>query len=157
MIRFASLFFAVAVFAPALAQGAPNPPAAIIALENAMLHAANTNDATAYANLYTPNAVVVDENPPYAWSGSGAGMAWWHVVDAVMSKMKLTSLHAVAFPPTEYHQSATDAYMIVPMRISGVAAGKPFNENGTTTYTFHRSGDVWKISSQVWTTARSGQ
>ena len=152
LIRIAAAFLAVA-FVPAVAAAAQNPapPAPIVKLANAVVHAANTDDASALAGIFTGDAVVVDENPPFAWRGAGAGVAWWHVVEAVTRKAKMTHLKAIDVRRGEFRQSATDAYLVQPMTVTGVVAGKPFAEPGTMTYTFHGSGATWLISTMVWT------
>lgn len=139
--------------APSFASAASSvPPAPILKLANAAMHAANTNDASAFAGLYTDDAVVIDETPPFVWRGAGAGTSWWHAVTAVAQKMKMTHLQAVDIRIGEFRQTATDAYLVQPMTVTAIANGKPFAEAGTTTYTFHNAGGTWRISSQVWTT-----
>jgi ketosteroid isomerase-like protein len=151
-IRTIAAFLALAL-APGLAAAAANPPPApILKLANAVIRATNTDDASALNGLYADDAVVVDENPPFAWHGRGAGAAWWRVVDAIVRGMKMTHVRAVDVRIGEFRQSATDAYLIQPLTITGTANGKPFAESGTLTYTFHKNGDTWLISSQVWTT-----
>jgi len=136
--------------AAGIANPAP-PPAPILKLANAAMHAANANDANAFAGLYTNDAVVVDEIPPFVWRGAGAGTSWWYAVAATARKMKLTHLQATNIRIGEFKQSANDAYLVTPMTVTAVAGGKPFVEPGTTTYTFHKAGGTWLISSQVWT------
>lgn len=151
-IRTLAIFLTLAI-TPLFVAAAPTPPPEpILRLANAVIHATNTDDGAALAGLYTNDAVVVDENPPFLWRGAGAGTAWWHVVDAVTQKAKLTHLKAIDVRLGEFKQSATDAYLIQPMTVSGMLAGKPFAEPGTMTYTFHNAGGTWLISSQVWTT-----
>jgi len=151
-IRYIAAFLA-AVLAPAVAGAAPNvPPAAIVKLTNAVIHAAGTDDASGLAGIFTSDAVVVDENAPFVWRGAGAGVAWWGVVDAVTKKAKLTHLKVVNARVSEFVSTATDAYLIEPMTITGTIADKPFAESGTTTYTFHNAGGKWLISTMVWTT-----
>jgi ketosteroid isomerase-like protein len=140
-------------FTPALVLAAPNvPPQPILKLANAVLHAADTGDASGLAGIYTSDAVVVDENAPFTWRGANAGAAWWSVVSNVTKRMKLTGLKAINIRISEFRQSASDAYLIEPMTIVGTLNGKPFAESGTMTYTFHNGAAKWMISSQVWTT-----
>lgn len=117
-----------------------------------MIGATTSDDVAAFAGLYTGDAVVVDENPPFVWRGANAGAAWWRVVEGVTQKMKMPRLKVLHRRVSEFRQSATDAYMVQSMTIAGTAAGKPFAESGTMTYTFHNVGGNWLISSQVWTT-----
>jgi ketosteroid isomerase-like protein len=146
----AFLFLALA---PALAGAAPKPPPApILKLVNAVIANTNADDAAALAGLFTGDAVVVDENPPFTWRGAGAGVAWWHVVDAVTQKAKMAHIKAVNVRAGEFKQTATDAYLVQALTVTGIAGTKPFAEAGTITYTFHNTGGNWLISSMVWTT-----
>jgi len=146
-----SVFLTLCV-GPVLAVAAPAPPPPIAKLATAVISGANANDASAFAGLFTSDAVVVDENPPFAWRGAGAGVAWWNVVREVTQKAKVSGVKAIGVRTSEFKQSATDAYMIQAMTVSGSQGGKPFAEPGTMTYTFHKSGGTWLISSMVWTT-----
>lgn len=150
-IRILAAVLALA-FAPVRALAASGPPAPIVKLTTAMIRATNANDASALSGLFTHDAVIVDENPPFVWRGAGAAAAWWHVVDAVTQKAKLTHFQAAVNRNGEFRQSATDAYLVQSLTISGLAAGKPFSESGTLTYTFHDAGGTWLISTMVWTT-----
>ncbi|MGA8574079.1 MAG: nuclear transport factor 2 family protein [Candidatus Cybelea sp.] len=139
--------------APALVvAAASSPPPAILNLANAIIHGTNTDDPSGFSGLFTDDAVVVDENPPFVWRGAGAGVAWWHVVDAVTRKAKLTHLRATGVRTSEFKQSAVDAYLIQAMTITGTVRRKPFSEPGTMTYTLHNVGGKWLISTMVWTT-----
>jgi ketosteroid isomerase-like protein len=144
--------FLTLALAPDFAVATANvPPAPILKLVNAAMHAANADDASGFAGLYTNDAVVVDEIPPFLWRGAGAGAVWWHAVDGVAQKSNMTHLKAIDIRIGEFKSSATDAYLITPMTVTAIANGKPFAEAGTTTYTFRKSGGTWLISSQVWT------
>jgi ketosteroid isomerase-like protein len=145
--------FLILTFAPALAVAAPKPPPEpILKLVNTVIWATNADDAASLAGLFTDDAVVVDENPPFAWRGAGAGVAWWHVVDAVTQKAKMQHVKATNIRLGEFRQSAADAYLVQALTVTGIAGTKPFAEAGTMTYTFHNAGGSWLISSMVWTT-----
>ena len=121
-------------------------------LANQVLKAADADNATGLSGLYTDDAVIVDENPPFTWRGPAAGAAWWRVVEAVTTKAKITNLKAAKVRIGEFVQTSTDAYLIETMTLSWVSRGKPSTESGTMTYTFHNAGGKWLISTQVWTT-----
>jgi ketosteroid isomerase-like protein len=150
-IRTLAVVLALAI-APVRAFAASGPSAPIVKLTAAMIRATNANDASALSGLFTADAVIVDENPPFVWRGAGAAAAWWHVVEAVTKKAQLTHFQATVNRNGEFRQSATDAYLVQSLTISGLAAGKPFSESGTLTYTFHDAGGTWLISTMVWTT-----
>jgi len=143
----------VMTLAPVISQAAPSsPPPEILKLTSAVIHATNTDDPSALAGLFTDDAVVVDENPPFAWRGAGAGVAWWHVVQKIIQKERLVHLQATNLRTGEFKQSTTDAYLVQSMTITATTPGKPLSEAGTLTYTFHKTGSTWLISTMVWTT-----
>ena len=129
----------------------PAPPVAILRLANAVVNASNTDDAASLSNLYTSDAIVVDEIPRFVWRGAGAGIAWWRAVEAFIRK-EHRHLKLVNVRISEFQRSARDAYLIQPMTIVETGNGPSVTEWGTMTYTFHNSGGTWLISSQVWTT-----
>lgn len=105
--------FLLIALAPGPAVAAPNaPPPAILKLATAVIQGANAGDASAFTGLFTDDAVVVDENPPFVWRGAGAGVAWWHVVEGVTQKAKISHLKAINVRIGEFKQSPTDAYLV---------------------------------------------
>jgi ketosteroid isomerase-like protein len=145
--------FLTIALAPTLAVAAPGTaPEAILKLTTAVIQGANAGDVSAFTGLFTDDAVVVDENPPFVWRGSAAGVAWWQVVEDVTQKAKIGHLKAINVRIGEFKQSATDAYLVEALTVTGVTGGKPFAESGTMTYTFHNAGGNWLISTMVWTT-----
>jgi len=150
------LAFLVGLTPAAAAAASPAPPSAappapILKLANAVVNASNTNDASSLSKLYTNDAVVVDEIPPFVWRGAGAGVAWWRAVDVFTTK-KHERIKLVNVRVSEFQSSASDAYLIQPMTIDETSGGPPASESGTMTYTFQNNGGTWLISSQVWTT-----
>ncbi len=146
----ALLVMALAPVVSAAASGSPPPE--ILKLASAVIHGTNTDDASALAGLFADDAVVVDENPPFAWRGANAGVAWWHVVQQITKKARLSHLQATNVRTGEFKQSPTDAYLVQSMTITATTPGKPFAESGTLTYTLHKTGGTWLISTMVWTT-----
>lgn len=149
LVPFVAAFALLA--APALAAPVTQPPAAIATLAHAIVGAANANDASKLRGIYTDDAVVIDEDPPFVWRGANAGVMWWRSVAKIIAT-KHATLHAAGLPFTEYRVDGDDAYLIQPMRIEKSAGGHTMVERGMQTYTFHRARGVWKISSAVWTT-----
>jgi ketosteroid isomerase-like protein len=142
------------VLAPltAPAQTKAVPPQAIVKLANALVTVGNTNNASGLSGIFTDDAVVVDENAPFVWRGATAGTAWWNGLTVLMKKAHMGHLHVGAVRVGEYRQSSTDAYLVESMLITGTEAGKPFAESGTMTFTFHKTGGRWLISTEVWST-----
>ncbi|MBV9233073.1 MAG: hypothetical protein JO030_03440 [Candidatus Eremiobacteraeota bacterium] len=129
----------------------PEPPLPILNLANAVVNASNTDNALSLSTLYTNDATVVDEIPPFLWRGAGAGVAWWRTVEAFLRK-EHHRLELVNVRISDFQRSAQDGYLIQAMTIFEIGNGPSASESGTLTYTFHESGGTWLISSQVWTT-----
>jgi ketosteroid isomerase-like protein len=145
------LVLALAMIAATPAQ----PPAQIVALTQAIVDAANTNNADALAGDYTGDAVVIDENPPFVWRGADAGVQWYSGVQQVLAAND-SSLHVVVAAPSDFQmdREGDDAYLNQKAAVSVTTNGKTATEHGTQTYTFHKAEDgTWKISRQIWTTA----
>jgi len=143
----------VMALAPVVSAAASSSaPPEILKLASAVIHGTNTDDPSALAVLFTDDAVIVDENPPFAGRGANAGVAWWHVVQKVTQKAELAHLQATNIRTSEFKQSPTDAYLVQSMTITATTTGKPFAESGTLTYTFHKGASTWLISTMVWTT-----
>jgi hypothetical protein len=136
----------------ALAQTKAIPPQAIVKLANVVVNVGNTNDGSPLSGIFTSDAVVVDENAPFVWRGANAGTAWWNGLTVLMKRAHMGHLHVGAMKVGEYRQSQTDAYLVESMLITGTQAGKPFAESGTMTFTFHKTGGRWLISTEVWST-----
>jgi ketosteroid isomerase-like protein len=148
---------ALCMFAiPAIGAGAPSPgpqpPAQILDLAQAVVDAANANHPSKLAGLFTGDAIVIDELPPYAWTGASAGVAWWTDIAKFLRAHAITSLRATALAVSEYSEQGDAAYMVQPLRITTTASGKTRTEEGTQTYTFRKVDGAWRISSAVWTT-----
>ena len=131
---------------------AAQPPANISGPIQTVIRATNTGKTAALADLYTSDAVVVDEEAPFIWNGAGAGVAWFDQVSKAFQQMKMTGFKAAAGPASEYERDGRNAYVIVPLTLTGTAGKKAFRETGTFTFTLRQVGESWKISSQVWTT-----
>ncbi|HEY1682028.1 MAG TPA: hypothetical protein VGF98_10365 [Candidatus Tumulicola sp.] len=136
----------------ALAQTKAIPPQAIVKLANVVVNVGNTNDGSSLSGIFTSDAVVVDENAPFVWRGANAGTEWWNGLTVLMKRAHMGHLHVGAVRVGEYRQSPTDAYLVDSMVITGTQAGKPFAESGTMTFTFHKTGGRWLISTEVWST-----
>lgn len=146
---------AVAVLAllPGVALAASKPPpAAILDPIDRVIHAANTDDTAAFSGLFSGDAIVVNENPPFIWRGAAAGSSWWRVVRSVTQRARIRHLMATNIRLGEFAQSATDAYLVQSLTVTGFIGSKPFAESGTMTYTLHEAGGRWLITSMVWTT-----
>jgi ketosteroid isomerase-like protein len=148
---------AIAAFTASLAfpAAAADTSAAVIQTLKGVLAAANADNASRLNAYFAANATVVDDFPPFSWTGNDAGARWWSASDKDLAKHGIAGVHAVLGPITRFAVVGDDAYVIAPLTIGYAVRGRPAHSSGLWTMTFHRSGGSWKIASATWTTASS--
>jgi ketosteroid isomerase-like protein len=154
MRAFRSLAAALAVAAtvsPALAQmGNPPPPdPALTGLPAKLITAFIAGDAAKVRANCAASAVVVDEFPPYAWSGPGACAAWVNGFREFAAQVKLTNPKGSVDGTPFVDVSGTRAYMTARVRFDATIAGKPVPEEGSWTMVLVKSGGAWKITNMA--------
>ncbi len=147
-----------AIIAVVLLNSAPafsaQPPSDVMAPVQTFLAVTNGRSAVNIDTLFTPDAVVIDEEPPYLWSGPHAASQWLAMLKGQFVKNQMTGFAATAGKPIEYSQTGDVAYLIIPLSLAGTAGTKPFHEKGTLTFVLRRTAGDWKIASDVWTTSK---
>ncbi|MGZ3871816.1 MAG: nuclear transport factor 2 family protein [Mucilaginibacter sp.] len=119
------------------------------------IYAANNFDVQAVANLYTPNAVVADDEPPYSWNGPTAGIQWVDAVEKACKDYHITKFKGSIEPVNVYQETAGNVYLIVPVNYTGNLPGHAyFSARGAFTFVLRQINDKWLIKSQVWMPAK---
>jgi len=127
------------------------PPPDVMAVVSVAIKAVNTFDIRAVADLYTPNAVIVDNEPPYSWNGPTAGVQWINAVEKLCQFSSITKLKGVIDPVNVYQVSADDCYIVVPVHFTYVLPGKQgFSDQGAFAFALRWVNGKWLIKSQVW-------
>lgn len=127
----------------------------IVRIINTVIKASSTFDVDAVTDLYTPNAVVADEEPPFSWNGPTAGVQWISTVEKTCKDYKLKNFKAKIRDISVYLQSEESIYVVVPVDYTGEIKGDRFDEEGAFTFIFRLVNGHWLIKSQVWV-ARKG-
>ena len=126
-------------------------PADVMAVITAVIYATNNFNIEAVANLYTPNAVVADDEPPYSWNGPTAGIQWVNAVEQVCKDNQLTKLKATMEPVKVYQQTTDNIYIVVPVSYTGNLPGRShFTAKEAFTFVLRMVNDKWLIKCQVW-------
>jgi ketosteroid isomerase-like protein len=115
----------------------------------AVIAAAKSADPAAISALYSSDAIVVDDWPPYEWTGAAAGSQWLSdVSEWTKWSHKVATFKGV---PAIVQISDNDrAYVVVAARFLSADSKKPWKHEGTLTFTLRMVAGTWKISSQVW-------
>jgi len=122
----------------------------IMKIINTVINASSSFDVNAVADLYTPNAVIADEEPPFSWNGPTAGVQWVSTVEKTCKDFKLKGFKGKIGRVNVYLQSAESIYVVVPVDYTGEIKGEPFEEDGAFTFVFRIVNGRWMIKSQVW-------
>lgn len=116
-----------------------------------VIHSTNDFDIEKVADLYTPNAVVADDEPPYSWNGPTAGVQWVNAVEKACVNNRINKLRGHIEPVTLFQQSADNVYIVVPVSYSGNMPHKQhFHVRGAFTFVLREVEGKWLIKSQVW-------
>lgn len=122
-----------------------------------VIQASSKFDIEKVANLYSPNAVVVDEEPPYSWNGQTAGVQWVYAVEKAVKDFKLSHFKASLGDIKIFQQNAEIVYLIAPVTYTGSTGADPFEERGAFTFVLRKVSDQWMIKSQAWMPERALQ
>jgi ketosteroid isomerase-like protein len=126
-------------------------PADVMDVIRSAVYSLNNFDIEKVANLYTPNAVVADDEPPYSWNGPTAGVQWVNAVEQVCKDNKLTKLKGSIEAINVYQQNTDNVYVVVPVSYNGLLPGNQrFNSKGAFTFVLRLINGKWLIKSQVW-------
>jgi len=127
------------------------PPAEVVDIVTAVIYSINTFNIEKVADLYTPNAVVADDEPPYSWNGPTAGVQWVNAVEQACKDNRLTKLKGIIETINDFHQTAENVYVVVPVTYAGDLPGRRiFKVEGAFTFVLRMIDGKWLIKSQVW-------
>lgn len=128
--------------------------ATVISIINTVIKASSTFNIDAVADLYTPNALIADEEPPFSWNGPTAGVQWVSTVEKTCKDVKLKDFKGKVGHISVYLQTDESIYVVVPVDYSGEIKGDHFEEDGAFTFVFRMVSGRWLIKSQVWVARR---
>src|ERR1700710_1766735 len=66
------------------------PPSEVMDVVQIVISATDKFNIESVAGLYTPNAVVADDEPPYSWNGPTAGIQWVNSVEKACKDLRMT-------------------------------------------------------------------
>jgi ketosteroid isomerase-like protein len=121
-----------------------------VAPVTAVIAAIKHDNATALSALYADDAIVVDEQAPFEWTGSGAG-AQWFAASRDWSKWSPRIAHCRAtLANVQVDDGSGTAYVVAAVTCSSADRKKPWQRHGTLTLTVRKTDGNWKIRTQVW-------
>jgi hypothetical protein len=139
-----TIFAALFVAAPAMAQPADDAPLAPIKAFVAALNAGSIPQAEA---AMTPAPAITDEFAPFHWQGKGTVNAWMTSDDADAKAHNVTDGVVTIDKPLHLTLAADHGYAVVPMHYAYKEAGKPVTENALFTASLVKVKGKWLMSS----------
>jgi hypothetical protein len=113
----------------------------------------NADNATRLSSFFAPDAIIIDDLPPFSWRGSNAATQWLNDVDGYNSLARIKDVYAQARHPLEVLiENDGTAYAVVPVSVSFKIDGKLVRRNRLWTVTPKRNDSAWKITSASWLT-----
>ncbi|HEU5398589.1 MAG TPA: nuclear transport factor 2 family protein [Gammaproteobacteria bacterium] len=150
--RMAALALIVALSSPGLALAGQSamPDAAVLATVNAALDAAQSGDAKAMQAQYLPGCTFVDEFAPFFWSGANSMEAYFASAAEMYKETGMAGTRVSRGKPKYVYVAGTSAYVVIPLKVSAKAKGKPYRGSGSLVFTLRKTDAGWKIASQTW-------
>jgi len=133
-------------------KAAENPDKkAVLATVHQFVDGFNKGDTkSALATCASP-AAIIDEFPPFAWSGPNACDEWAKDFDAAAKKDGMTDAKVWMGAPTTVDVAGDRAYVIAPTKFSYKVKGKATTEPpARLTIALQKKGNDWKIVAWTW-------
>ena len=127
------------------------PPSDVMDVISTAIYATNDFNIDAVANLYTPNAIIADDEPPYSWNGPTAGVQWVNAVEMACRENKISKLKGSIETVTVFQQNGDNIYVVVPVSYTGNLPGKRhYAAHGAFNFVLRLINGKWMIKSQTW-------
>jgi len=145
------LALGLATALPASAQSTPPPPdPVLLKLPAATLAAFVAGDSAALRSHCTAGATVIDEFPPYTWSGADACAGWLAAFKAFALHVKLTKLKGAVVGTPFVDAAGARGYVTARVHFTADIDGKPLTDDGTWTMVVTRTSGEWKATHIAW-------
>lgn len=115
----------------------------------------NVGDVNRAFSACTDPMIIMDEIPPFAWSGEGAAQRWVNDFVAHAARKQITSGIVTLGQPRHVEIAGDRAYVVVPADYDFKQEGVPLTKlDCTLTVSLLLTAGGWRISGWTWTTSR---
>jgi hypothetical protein len=136
------------VFAPVWAQSPDSSAAdrkAILAVIQHALGTFSKGDIAAFKATWAPSGVqILDDVPPYSWTGNGAVERWIEETGVAIRQLGLADLTLHSKDPRRVEITGDRAYVVLPVVVRYNLNGRKFTQQGTQALVMTRTADGWK-------------
>jgi ketosteroid isomerase-like protein len=111
----------------------------------------NKGDAKTAALACTEDVAIIDEFPPYAWTGAGSFAKWISDYDVDAKKNGITEGGVTLGEARHVDVAGNRAYVVIPADYAYKQNGKPIKQNGSILTLAMQKGEVgWRIAAWTW-------
>jgi len=106
-------------------------------------------DPAAFKAGHAPNSVIVDEFPPFIWTGADAPASWLADFAEYSATTGISDVHFDHAAPAQARSNGDSAYVMVPVILRLRAGSKTLSAAGQLALVMMRTATAWKVAS--WT------
>lgn len=126
---------------------------AVVAVVNQFIGGFNKGDIPAAIATCAEQTSIIDEIPPFEWSGAGACGKWANAYDADAKKKGITAGSVTLGTPRHNVVEGDRAYLVIPSSYEVTQKGKQVKQTGAVMAVTLRKGAAgWKITAWSWST-----
>jgi ketosteroid isomerase-like protein len=125
----------------------------VVQVINDALAAFRSGDLVAFKAAWAPSVEIVDDVPPYLWSGERSLERWIDDTGTAIAKLNLADLDIRAKTPLHVEITGDAAYVVLPVVVSYKRAGKSYIQEGTQVLVMKRTKDGWKMRTMSYAAA----
>jgi ketosteroid isomerase-like protein len=115
------------------------------------IDAFDKGDAKTAGATHLPDVTIIDEVPPYIWSGPTAFADWARDLAADDAKHGVAGEKVTLGAVVRTEADARRAYVVMAATYGFTDHGKPMHEPARMTFALRKSADGWKIAGWTWT------
>lgn len=149
------MMVAASVAAMAAEARAADPAGLARAPIDKFVAAFSKGDLVAAKSAYVASPTIIDEPPPYFWSGKNAFDTWLTDLGNDSKAAGRTQEKLVIGRSIRAETRGNAAYVIAPATYSFVKSGAAMVEPGQMTFVLTKQAAGWKIESWTWTGPRA--
>lgn len=117
----------------------------------AFVEAFNNDDVELAEAACADETLIIDDFPPYEWSGDRSVTRWIQDMDRMAKKYGMSEPSVALADPRHVIVSEHHAYVVVPIDVRWLENGAPAERTGFMTMALRDDAEGWRISACAWT------
>ncbi len=122
-----------------------------MAAVRAFVEAFNSADVELAEAACADETLIIDDFPPYEWSGGRSVTRWFHDMARMAKKYRMSEPSVALDDPRHVIVAEEHAYVAVPINVRWLEDGTPAERTGSITMAIRAGAEGWRISALAWT------